>query len=367
MSKVASTSYSQSDVEKAVDAVRLGMSLRTASKTFGVPKSTVYSKVKNIHSMNATLGPASILTPDEEDLLVKWIFHSSDKGFPVTKDQLLDSVKILILELKRDNPFTNNRPGRHWYEGFCRRHPELFERVAQNLTYNRASVIEQKLKNWFNEFSEYLTATNLLNIDPKRIFNCDETAFMLCPKADRVIVRRGAKGVYKVVDADEKECLTTLFMVNAAGTMVPPMVMYWYQRIPASVSQNVPSGWSIGTSDRGWMTKRSKERNRYRKELRQSRASLHSRYIRVADVPSIEAGKKTGRVAEERTKAEKKTGGTRRKKIQQEKRKQLQEENKRILAQKQLQIDAIKRELAENRQCQKKTGAKQKKQRVTEQ
>lgn len=55
------------------------------------------------------------------------------------------------------------------------------------------------------------------------------------------------------------------------------------------------------------------------------------------------------------------------KKIQQEKRKQLQEEKKRILAQKKLQIDAIKRELAEKRQCQKKTGAKQKKQRVTEQ
>ena len=65
---------------------------------------------------------------------------------------------------------------------------------------------------------------------------------MSCPKADHVIVRKGAKGVYKIINGDERECLTTLFMVNAAGTMVPPMIIHWYQRIPSSVTQNVPLG-----------------------------------------------------------------------------------------------------------------------------
>ena len=45
-----------------------------------------------------------------------------------------------------------------------------------------------------------------------------------------------------------------LFMVNTEGTIVPPLVMYWYQRIPGSVSANFPKDWSIGTSDKGWMT-----------------------------------------------------------------------------------------------------------------
>ncbi|TGZ53738.1 Uncharacterized protein DBV15_12772 [Temnothorax longispinosus] len=55
-----------------------------------------------------------------------------------------------------------------------------------------------------------------------------------------MIARKGARSVYKVVNGNEKECLTVLFMVNAAGVMAPPMVMYWYQRIPASVARNVP-------------------------------------------------------------------------------------------------------------------------------
>ena len=121
--------YTQSCVLKAVEAVRLGIPLRWASSIYGVLRSTIHNKLTNIHPVDATKGPASVLSPDEEELLVKWIFHSADKGFPVTKDQLFDSVKLLIKELKRDNPFTNNRPGRHWYDGFCRRHPELAQRV----------------------------------------------------------------------------------------------------------------------------------------------------------------------------------------------------------------------------------------------
>ena len=35
----------------------------------------------------------------------------ADKGFPVTKTQLLDSVEILIKQLKRPNNFTDGRPG----------------------------------------------------------------------------------------------------------------------------------------------------------------------------------------------------------------------------------------------------------------
>lgn len=44
---------------------------------------------------------------------------------------------------------------------------------------------------------------------------------MLCPKVDKVIVSKGAKSVYKVVDGDKKESITTLFMFNAVGTMSP--------------------------------------------------------------------------------------------------------------------------------------------------
>ncbi|TGZ49100.1 hypothetical protein DBV15_12517 [Temnothorax longispinosus] len=231
----------------------MGVPLRTASKMHNVPRSTLYNKHKQGVSQLVKKRPSSILSAEEETQLVKWIFHVSKKGFPISKDQLCDSAARLVVRLERPTPFKENRPGRHWYEAFLRRHPELSRRIAQNLSYSRASATEERLRNWFAEVESYLTTQNLLNIDPSRVYNCDESAFFLCPKAENVIARKGARSVYKVVNGDE-ECLTVLFTVNAADVMAPPMVMYWYRRIPASIARNVPKGWNIGTSERGWMT-----------------------------------------------------------------------------------------------------------------
>ena len=51
--------------------------------------------------------------------------------------------------------------------------------------------------------------------DPTRIFNCDESAFLLAPKENCVLASKGAKAVYNTSNNDEKECLTSLIMLNA--------------------------------------------------------------------------------------------------------------------------------------------------------
>jgi len=147
--------------------------------------------------------------------------------------------------LDRKTPFANGQPGRHWYESFLRRHPEISIRVSQNLPKNRASVTEDILRNWFKEIEQHLVEKELLDIDGTRIF-CDESAFYLCPKGERVLVRKGDKAVYNFTQNDEKKCLTVLFMTNATGALVPPMIVFPYERISYSVSQSVPINWSIG-------------------------------------------------------------------------------------------------------------------------
>ena len=71
------------------------------------------------------------------------------REFPITKEQLLDSVALLIKELKRPNKFSNGRPGRHWYDGFLRRQPQITARMSQNLCVARASITETSIKTWF--------------------------------------------------------------------------------------------------------------------------------------------------------------------------------------------------------------------------
>lgn len=241
-----------------MDEVGKGRSLRQIRRKYKIPKTTLQYKNSGIlKPIVEKPGPDCILGAENENKLVDWIIHVSDNGFPVTKLQLINSVHLLLKKAKKKTKFKNNRPGRHWYSAFLTRHPELSEKLSQNLLCTRASVTEEGIRGWFSGVKDHLESNNLLDIDGSRIFNCDESAFYLSPQGDKVLVKRGDKVAYTFVNNDEKECITTLFCGNAAGDLIPPMIMLNYVKIPQSVSTLMPKGWSIGRSESGWETAES--------------------------------------------------------------------------------------------------------------
>lgn len=181
----------------------------------------------------------------------------SDHGFPITKNQLLDSVQLILKAMDKSTPFIDNRPGRHWYDGFKSRHSELCQRMSQNLLNSRAAVSEEKIRGWFSQLNKDLEKEGLRYIDGSRIFNTDESAFLLCPTGDKVLVQKGDKQAYSFVSNDPKECVTTLFCGNARGDMIPPMTVFNYARIPKHVASQMPRGWGIGCTKTGWETAES--------------------------------------------------------------------------------------------------------------
>ena len=79
-------------LEVAVSMVKgKTMSLRMASKTYGIPKSTLSDKVNNKTSM--TPPHKTVLTPAEEKKLVTWVIDMGKIGFGRTKQDLLAKVK----------------------------------------------------------------------------------------------------------------------------------------------------------------------------------------------------------------------------------------------------------------------------------
>lgn len=248
--------YSQETLEEAILAVQGGMTITAASKQFLIPRQTLKDKISGKYAVSCRMGRPSILTPVEEQVLVDWVVTIGAAGFPVSKDQILASVEKVMSNLKRENPFSETGPGEKWFSLFLQRHPEISARVSQALTTSRANVTEQHIRQWFSEVNEYVKTKKLENAfkNPRQIFNCDESAFFLCPKGKKVYVRRGEKHVYSITGNDEKECLTTLVTANAAGELPPPMVVFAYERIPANVVTKFPDSWGIGKSESGWMT-----------------------------------------------------------------------------------------------------------------
>lgn len=108
--------YTPEQMTRAVEAVRSqGVSVRSAAKNFNVPRITLHNKLSGKSPLICSMGPSSMLTQTEEDLLVKWIIAMGERRFPITKDHLFDSIQQIITQQNRQTPFTGNRPGKKWY------------------------------------------------------------------------------------------------------------------------------------------------------------------------------------------------------------------------------------------------------------
>lgn len=246
--------YTPQQMGWAIEAVKKGFKISEAAKKFNVPRITLYNKVTGKSPIECSMGPRTILSKEEEYILEIWIKEMLDKHIPVTKEDLMDSVKRIIVDKNQETPFKDNRPGKKWYSSFLKRHPTIAERVAQNLCTARDNVTQEDIEKWFLEVENDLKDRGLLEIlkHPERVFNTDESAFFLNPKAGHVLARKGDKNVY-TSSGDDKENLTVLVTGNAAGELAPTLVVFNYARIPSLVSETFPDEWAIGRSESGWM------------------------------------------------------------------------------------------------------------------
>lgn len=247
--------YSEQDLKDAVRDVQTGnLKLREASRKYNVPHSTLINKLKST-TLERKMGPSTILTKDEEELICKWIFANAKKGIPINKKTLMLTVGEIINNDKRKNPFKNGVPGEKWFSLFLKRHPDISQRHAEAINAARATVTEEDIRKWHKEIYDHLKEQNALSIldDPARILNSDETGFETNPKTGLVLGPKGMKNFYEIKSGSEKDSITVLCTIAANGDLYPPMIVYPYERIPMEIARSTESSWALGRSKKGWM------------------------------------------------------------------------------------------------------------------
>ena len=94
------SSYTQEKIDLAMEEVRShAMSLGEASKEFGVPKTTIHDRLKNVYGEK--LGWPWILTELEEAIIVQRVKVMATWGFPLATQRLQDLVKDYLVRLGR--------------------------------------------------------------------------------------------------------------------------------------------------------------------------------------------------------------------------------------------------------------------------
>lgn len=111
--------WTEADMEKAVAAVATGTHASEAARKFGVPYSHLNSRARGRPPRELKADLAR-LTLKQENLMVDWANALCQLGFPPTKDQIYD----LASQALRKNG-VDQKLGRQWVGHWLRRHPEI--------------------------------------------------------------------------------------------------------------------------------------------------------------------------------------------------------------------------------------------------
>lgn len=214
---------------------------------------TLHDTIKGKYATNRT-GPRTVLSESEEKRLSDWVIHMSKIGYGRTRQELLVTVKNILDADGRKTPFKDNKPGKDWYYGFCKRHPELSERSPMQLGKERAVITPKRIEAWFRNLRDFLQHEDndpALIGDPSRIYNADESGFPLSLKSGKVLSMKGAKNVYNLTSSNKTQIMV-LACASAIGHFIKPMIVYPGQRFGYNILDGFEDA-AFGRSDNGWM------------------------------------------------------------------------------------------------------------------
>ena len=183
--QVTVTKYMKETLQKCIKCVKKGkMSMKKASRHFGVPYGTVKNKVNGWHLKSS--GGQTTLSQNLEEVILQSLDPLTDWKVPFDSISVHCLVKA-CLDKKGDTVscFRQNMPGNGWLRGFIKRH-NLTKRITDNVKAVRAEVNHEIKYSYFGNLEQWLRA-----VPPSNIYNYNETKVSDDPGVKLVITRRG--------------------------------------------------------------------------------------------------------------------------------------------------------------------------------
>ncbi|XP_046661273.1 uncharacterized protein LOC124354680 [Homalodisca vitripennis] len=253
--------------EKAYEAVKTKtMSLREAVVAFEIDKMTLFRFIRKkdeSQGQTVTMGYTKRrkIFPDQlESQLEEYIIHSSKIYYGVTPQ----NIKVLAYELAManrniitlpDSWINHKMATKDWFSLFMKRHPRLSIREPEATSLSRATSFNKVNVDLF--FDNLKSTLDKYKIEPKDIWNIDETGVQTVQRPNKIVAQKGVRQVGKATSAERGQTVTMVLAVSAIGHSVPPMLVFPRVFFKDHFIINGPPG-CIGTSyPSGWITSES--------------------------------------------------------------------------------------------------------------
>jgi hypothetical protein len=110
-------------------------SQRAAARAYGIPQSTLSTRIHGRTDHRTSHQNQQRLTPDQESFLVDWILEQDTNGYPPSHARARE-MAIRILQMNGDR----EPLGRRWIENFIKRNPRVASVIGRKLEVARAEA-----------------------------------------------------------------------------------------------------------------------------------------------------------------------------------------------------------------------------------
>ena len=238
--------WQQSNMPLSIDAIKnKEIGFLKASKTFGVPKTTLRRHLKgdNKYALNGKkhVGRQVDLPEDIEAELVRHAIDLEARFYGLTQ-QNLRRLAYQIAEINQVKTRFNHdqkRDGKKWLRGFFKRHPEILLRLPEATSLTRASGFN---RNQIDAFFNLLTKTvEENNISADTIY-MDESGISVVQKMTEVLAKKGKRQIGSITSMERGQTVTIICSNNAAGIFVPPGFIFPRVRMKPELTDGAPPG-----------------------------------------------------------------------------------------------------------------------------
>lgn len=237
--------WTEEDLKNAANAVKNeNMSIRQASKTYGVPWSTLKRRLESNCFEKTPLGPTSILGDTNENKLVKHIKKLQMFGFAPSRTEVRAMAYKLAEQLNIDHRFNQDseKAGLDWFHLFLSRHPELSIRKSEGVSLARTQNMNQEtVKKYFDLLQDILVKNDLLG-KPGNIYNVDESGLQLNNKPGYVVAAKGSKSVPNITSGERGETISVIACCNGEGVFLPPACIFKGKNEKPEYKDGMPNG-----------------------------------------------------------------------------------------------------------------------------
>ncbi|RYP57149.1 hypothetical protein DL771_011509 [Monosporascus sp. 5C6A] len=203
---------------QAIEEVKRGRSLRSASKGYQVDRLYITRRINGVRTKQEVDKARQKLSRVQEEALANWVIVQGHLGYAPPHSRFrLYAQRLLI------NNGSPERLGKGWVARFLRRYPEIRTLKGTTIDYRRLNSASPASTNvLFDRFA----LPEVKAIKWRHRFNADEIGVMEGMGENALVLGEALRKAIFLKDAFKREWITIIACVSADGRSLLPFVIF---------------------------------------------------------------------------------------------------------------------------------------------